>query len=279
MKAIFRNKRLTTGAIAIMVGVTILLAGIAFAWFTSSGSSTPGTVTMGTLIVEADFLSEDFVSTIPLYPGMTYPWLEDLRVSVQSKGTLAALAQLDLNAVVTLAGAQEPKASTEAVIAELLVDGNDDDLLPLGLWLDANDPDPTKWATYIWMYDEKDPNVIYVSLDGNRELEFGFSVVTVGEKMGNEYQGAKIDVNLAYEGVQMLPDAAITAAFPQLGANPLAALSFFPGFEMLDPVGPITIASMSLLSFEDQFAIYVDSLEGAFKDLVVAAAAASGLLD
>jgi len=37
MKKLFKNKKLMAGVITVMVGITILLAGIAYAWFFGSG--------------------------------------------------------------------------------------------------------------------------------------------------------------------------------------------------------------------------------------------------
>ena len=193
---LFKNKKVMSGIIASMVGVAILMTGMTFAWFTSSGSVS-NDFTMGTLEVQGGLVNAEFPV---MYPG-------EVKVNnigwIQNTGNLAAFAELDLIVEVILANGTV-LTNPDVVTVEIQKEGNvllgsGQKVHPLGFWYREDGTD-----FYIW---GKGPNdKLFVTMEGNDRLHFAYTVKTDGPGMGNEFMGATVRVRLAWRATQALPE-------------------------------------------------------------------------
>jgi hypothetical protein len=279
MKALFKNKKAKAGAIVVMAGLMILLMGLSYAWFTSTGSNAGSTITLGDLKVIAEIEDKDLDL---VFPGVEY---EDQIGFVQLQpGSLAALVKLTFSTEVTiysdpdgnpLPANEVHTISNPSVVSFTLqengaMDGSDILAHPLGAWFNVSSTDPLEWGAYIWQYDA-DGNA-YVWIDGYDELHFAYTVSTDGAAMGNEYMNAVIKVAVDWEAVQAIPDGAIEDLF---GFTPpySAFLTDYPGFVTYFDGDPGTIFSPfsfePALSNAEKIGMMADKLpDGAFKDLL-----------
>jgi len=227
MKALFKNKKLMTGVIAVMVGVTILLAGLTMAWFTSSGTGpTTNSVSAGVLRVSADLgLLEQ--NMVPIYPGDLIPGVG--RLNAEVSGRVGALSRLDLSAVVTLADGSW-SGETDIITIAFNPDGYDDPYgdtglkaYPLGCWFNSVTETMALWQKGL-------DGRIYVVVWGNTDdggahgspLHFAYDVFFDGAKNfahpvdNNLLQGCTVEASVAWLSTQNLPLAAITDVFPYI---------------------------------------------------------------
>jgi len=216
---VLKNKKMMTGLITSLVGLTILLTGLTLAWFTSSGSVFNKTIKAGSFEVIATLSPTEF--------GLTYPG-DDLRDNigtVRKTGNLPALAKLEfvIEAVIKSDDNGKPLPQSEWYTVK-----NPDDIyvvvqedgakkthyIPgygtvvevlahkLGDWVR---PDFSRW--YHW---GKGPDGnYYVVIDGDDTLRFAYTLESDGAKIGNKYQNAAIDVKLDWLATQLMPDEAI----------------------------------------------------------------------
>jgi len=256
MKAIFRNKRLT-GAIAIMVGVTILLAGFAFAWFTSGGVANAGTVTLARVSVTGWVEDLDLDPGVVLTPGQSSGEFEDLLGWIQSDSTIPVLVRLNLNYQWTN---QYGVVVTEPLGIAIREDGAAGRAWPLGAWYDLNTE-----AVYLWFFDDEDN--IYVWMWGNDRLHFVWDLFSWS--LPNDLQESVVDIDFGWLAVQQAPDEAINDI---LGID-LADLDIFPGLVDIDVDGWI-VPGVRPFFVDPRLAELVESMpEGFFKDAFAAAVA------
>ena len=221
--SMFKNKRMMSGLIAALVGLTILLTGLSLAWFTSSGSVFNNTIKAGGFEVIATLDPTEFGIT---YPGHKIP---DNLGRIRRAGNLPTLARLSFNVEVVIKSDKDGKALPEN---EWYTVKNPDDVyvvvqedgasrkvnIPgfgvvtevlahkMGDWVR---PDFSRW--YHW---GKGPDGnYYVVLDGDDNLRFAYTVETDGPKMGNVYKNAAVDVKLDWLATQLMPDEAIEDVF------------------------------------------------------------------
>ena len=221
MKKIFKNKKMTTGAIVLMTGVTILLAGLTLAWFTSTGSTATNTITMGTLDITAELGNYQIDNA---EPGMDY---YNQIGKVQSLGSIPALVKLSLNTEITMAdgAAGDPNLVTN----ELQIGGTNGRSVSSGMGYDIKAHELGMWfdfdKNYIYMWGELNGD-IYIAIQGPDALHFAYTVDTDGKNMGNDYQGASIDVSVEWEATQLLSNGAIEDIF---GID-INDINWYPGF-------------------------------------------------
>ena len=264
MKALFKNKKLMTGIIATMIGVTILLAGLTLAWFTSSGSTSTNNVTMGSLDVTAKVHN---YNTIVAQPGIDIP---DQLASVQNLGTLPALAKLTFDVQINNGSGWGP-AAPGLVEVDFQVEGSkwavDEDGKPvtvheMGFWTHANGESFYSWGTY--------DGDLYVAMQGNDRLHFAYTVTPKGGPtgMGNDYQGAEIRVLVKWEATQLWADGAI---FDTFGIDYFDIDWFVDLYDVFLP--DLTVFSFPIGGPPNYAARYAETLENmpnsSFKSFVV----------
>ena len=246
---IFNNKKMMSGVIATLVGLTILLTGLTYAWFTSSGSVLNNTMKVGALEVITTLDPTEF--------GIVYPGaiIKDNIGRVRRAGNLPTLAQLKFVLDVQIRSDENGKP------------------LPENLWYTVTNPDDIRvvvqedgavrphfipgygvvnevlahkmgdWVRpdfSVWYHWGKGPDGnYYVVLDGSDNLRFAYSVEAKGKEMGNKYMNAAIDVKVDWKATQLYPDEAIEDVFG-LGYNDVNWFDYF--LELPYPV-PFTTES------------------------------------
>ena len=216
MKKLFKNKKLMAGVITVMVGITILLAGIAYAWFFGSGideTNATGETDDMDVVCSLDADTEVFYRAI--VPGDEMDgigWIqpEGLKVWNGSTGMLVKLNfdEIQLtdaagDPVPLLADSSDP--TTAVITLGLKEDGYYDDYIdmqtafPMGCWYgtDANGD----WVMYQWC--KGDDGDYYVEIFGNDTLHFGYTVEASGRYMTNKYRNVDIDLNFSWNWIQL----------------------------------------------------------------------------
>lgn len=244
---ILKNKRMLTGLIASLIGLSVLMTGLSLAWFTNSGAQPNSGVDLSTLGVTVGLQKESFGI---MYPGQNYI---DNIASIRNYGNIQTLVQLDLIADVLIRsdadGNPLPESQYYTIRApkELFTiveqekgasrligfDGGkpvyETLAHPLGDWFK---PDFSSW--YHWgVLDGK----LYVAMDGNDELRFAYTIDTNGKEMGNLYQNAVVSVKVEWLATQYIPDAAIKDV---LGID-FNDVKWFEEVRVLDGVGPFSL--------------------------------------
>ena len=206
MKTLFRNKKLMTGVITVMVGVTILLAGIAFAWFFGVGGDPGEDFLAGDMDVVVDLNLDDDIFWRPILPGDTDEGVGVIYApdnnplpgtDMHFDNPFTAMFSVDAAKIVKRDGTLGDPTVLTFVVDEK---GRDGVAWPLGEWVDFSNADYTKWSMYNWMKG-KDGNY-YVEMYGNDKLHFAYEVIADGYKMDNSYRGAKISMASHYSWVQ-----------------------------------------------------------------------------
>ena len=208
MKVLFGNKKTAAGIVATMVGVTVLLAGLSLAWFTSTGSTASNNVTMRNLDVIADVHN---YQTLVAQPGIDVP---DQVGYVQNLGNLPTLVKLSFDVSIERADGTPGDPALVNVAWQIegsngrqINDGTGNmiEVHPMGFWMHSNNIDVYMWGEY--------DGDIYVAMQGPDKLHFAYTIATDGQNMGNEYQGAKIQVAVKWEATQLWADGAIYDTF------------------------------------------------------------------
>jgi len=202
-RVLFGNKKMMTGVIAIMVGITILLAGLALAWFTSGGTDT-GTINFGTIGVFAtlDIPNND----LGAFQG--YPVKDGFMNQigwVESTGTLDALVEFNLSVIVDGWYVADPAGDVLGL--EFVVEGVPGKAYPFGYWADFSSSNIADWGVYLWQMGTNGKTYLWTA--GNDILHFGYNVLIDGANMGDNFQGTKVDFNLNWDAVQAMPNDAI----------------------------------------------------------------------
>ena len=249
---LFKSKKVMSGLIASMVGVAILMTGMTFAWFTSSGSAASD-FSMGTFGVQAELVDAEF-------PIMNPGEVKFNNIGwVRNTGNLAAVAELSLTVEVVLADGTV-QTNPPAVSIELQKDGSTSSfpgqkVHPLGAWYRVVGPE-----FYIWGKGPGDK--LFVAMDGNDKLHFAYTVKTNGPAMGNEYMGATIRVRLAWRATQVVPEGAFSDFFGF--AFDAVDWDYFETFVELPSSVPFSLRTPAA-----RFADRLNSLpEGAYKALL-----------
>jgi hypothetical protein len=207
MKTLFRNKKLMTGVITVMVGITILLAGIAFAWFFGASGNFDEEFEAGDMGAVAKFDLKDKVLNRPILPGDKELGVGELSVPAGVKMHLEnpMIVMLDVSAskVIAKDGTALPTDVINFIIDE---DGVDGEAWPLGMWIDVGDPvDLSTAKIYTWMKGNGDKDIydnkIYVEMMGGDTLHYGFEIEADG-MMDNRYLGAKITLGNGVRWIQ-----------------------------------------------------------------------------
>jgi hypothetical protein len=204
MKAILKNKKLMTGAIAIMVGVTILLGGMTFAVWANPG--TPEAATIDFENPEIKVIADPIDLWRGLVPGAT----AIARAEIQPSGInfdpiqFGVLIGFDFEVMVTKAAPNSVPAVSPAVTATVVPDGiidpvtGDYEVYPLGTWLHI--ADDGQFNFYVWAHNEDGD--VYVFVHGDNDLQFAYGVHADLYLTDNSYRGATVDLAFNYEYVQ-----------------------------------------------------------------------------
>ena len=197
MKKLLSNKKVMSGVVASLVGVSVLLTGLTLAWFTDGGRADIGTATLGKFGVKLT------AAEVPLdifnQPGVEF---RNELATIQNTEDIFAIAKISLDATVdgdvssNLVSLWQKDGAVE-VYEGVLEKRN---ALPLGMWMSASG------GFYNWGYDA-DGNV-YVELGGKDVLDFAYTLKALGT-MDNTYQGKEVKVELVMEATQGTFDEAI----------------------------------------------------------------------
>jgi len=245
MRAIYSSKKLMVGLITILLGVSILMTGISYAWFTSSGISKANILTVkdGDIVgeIKAEIGAEELRIT---YPGEVIP---DLIGRAYSTGGLPVLMKLDLSATIRMLDGSPGDSNLVTVDFQPggTIGGSTNSgfipiystiAYPMGTWI--NGSSHYRWGEY--------NGSIYVAISGTDMLHFAYTVRTNGQAMGNEYQNATIHVNLKWESTQLLADGAIYDVFGGISSNDINWFSPIInagdlGFVPANPFSPFSI--------------------------------------
>jgi len=250
MKKLFKNKRLISGLVALMLGVAILVMSLSFAWFFDEDEDeSPGIITIGSLKIHAKLVDPDNPDNglVP-DPQQSYPETtryHDQIGKVWSTGSIDAMVQVnfeidypagysamnyDLPPVKFTfkdGGVPAPTAADEAKA------------WPLCVWIGVDDDGETL-ATYAW-YEGADGKY-YVSMLGagtpdyaNDVLHFGYDIDFPEPDFDNGLWNKQGDpfsfiVRLTAKGVQLLPLQAQVDYFNSIRDSSVPELVEGPAF-------------------------------------------------
>ena len=282
----FKNKKMMTGIIASLVGVSILMTGLTLAWFTSTGNVSSNDINLGTLKVVGELLTTNEVNMLPgVSIDNNIGWIQNLGMD--------ALAQLKFDIEVT------KKSTLDADGNAVPIDNPDDYIKvvnppevwleiqedgyatpaigpfpaeviahPLGVWMRDASADGTM-EFYTWAKVGAPDNRLFVAMGGNDKLHFAYSIKNNGAAMNNSWQGATVNVKFTWDAIQISPDAAI---FDRFGAN-LSDILFWelPGVVFLtaSDASPFQPFNIVIQTPAERFAAKVASMpEGAFKTYI-----------
>ena len=209
MKKLLKNKKFLMGAISVMIGISILMAGLSYAWFTSSGNGDgKGIVTMGTLNVIADVDNTEQNLFASYYDWENYNNLTYLRGQtgyIKNIGTLDAFAKLTFK-VSVINQWNENIGNPDNIKAVLIRNDNFSEIFDQ----DQNYELGGEW--YFKRNGEADYNY-YVELWEGDEFEFEYAIVFDMNVIDNKYQGAKIVVEVEYNATNNIDEAIAAELF------------------------------------------------------------------
>ena len=223
MKTLFRNKKLMTGVITVMVGITILLAGIAFAWFFGANGNFDEKFDAGDMGAEADFDLAGKVLSRPVLPGDTERGIGEITVPndvvMHNENPMLVRVAVGASEIIAKNGDSLP---TDALTFAMDENGEPGEAWPLGFWMDVGTgavPDYLNAKTYLWLKGG-DGNV-YVEMYGDDTLHYAFDIEAVGNKMDNRYLGAKITLG---NGIYWIQSRNIEKALAETQVDAVHAL-------------------------------------------------------
>lgn len=212
MKKLLSNKKFLMGAIGVMVGISILMAGLSYAWFTSSGSSDSKTVvTLGNLEIKTDLI--DGGNTINLfdewYQGNvgTYNGLNYLRAQtawVKNTGDLNAFMKLTFD--VTVNGAPASLVPDDFKVVLLRNDGFS------AVFPEQNHECQLNGEWYFKKIGEGNYEY-YAYIDAGDDYQFEYAIVFDMGNIDNDYNGATIEVGVKAAATNNIDEAIATVFF------------------------------------------------------------------
>jgi predicted ribosomally synthesized peptide with SipW-like signal peptide len=189
-----KKRNLMLGSAILLV--VLLVAGGTFAWFTATTEEVTNSFTAGTLDIE---LIDEFEGALNVNPGDCYEKI----VYVNNLGTKRAFVRIAKDMVF-----DNPQLDLGVVTYEL---GEG--------WVEHDG--------YFYYTEElaaKDGNTIDRTTDLFAMNENETQICFLGAEMGNDYQGAKLDINIKAEAIQVTNGAAAD----EWGIDPLTLATVSP---------------------------------------------------
>jgi len=198
MKKLFRNKKVFVGAVTIMIGVSLLMAGLSYAWFNLSGAGdNTNVITIGAIEIEAEVEANNTVL------NATVDTVWDQEGYVKNNGSTDAFVKLIFSAETTKTYGLDGKPIANP--NDYTVDLND---VNVSVVLQSAGLDG------VWYYQNLSTGKFeyFVNLAGGANYDFLYAVMFDLANMEADYMGAQIKINISYEATQAV-DEAINAKF------------------------------------------------------------------
>ena len=182
------KRRLIKGTGALMT-LLFFSTGMTYSWFTSDTSTEKQEIAMGSLEVSGQFNTTNITNA---YPGQTL----DFEGQLENKGSLDAFMKVENRSEILFANSSVPVPDTTNVVQISFGPSE----------VNLSDPDVT------WYRSKSKPTERYVELKSGKSVRVKTVAQLDGNQMGNNFNGAKINLSVSGKATQIL-DPAIKSVF------------------------------------------------------------------